>query len=218
MGWYKCIVTNHYTGKGLYHAGAFYDISSTPPAAFFTADTSESDRRTDVDCLDVELDGEGSSHIHSDVIFSESVGVKIKPTFFGEGYTVVQLEGDTGGGYYLASYNEGAVVAQLAANATGAELGTRTSSIIIFTTNNTEFMRALTNQAVVIGSNMQAGAEKLRVNGLIHSDSDSIIVDTAKTPSSASDTGTQGQIAWDASYIYVCTATDTWKRSAIATW
>lgn len=38
------------------------------------------------------------------------------------------------------------------------------------------------------------------------------------TPSSAGDTGTAGQIAWDASYVYVCTATNTWKRVAIATW
>lgn len=39
-----------------------------------------------------------------------------------------------------------------------------------------------------------------------------------KTPSSASDTGTTGTVAWDSGYIYVCTATDTWKRVAIATW
>ena len=38
------------------------------------------------------------------------------------------------------------------------------------------------------------------------------------TPSSASDTGTKGQVAWDSSYIYICVATDTWKRVAIATW
>jgi hypothetical protein len=48
--------------------------------------------------------------------------------------------------------------------------------------------------------------------------SDSIRVRTAKTPASASATGTQGQIAWDANYLYVCTATNTWKRSAITTW
>ena len=28
-------------------------------------------------------------------------------------------------------------------------------------------------------------------------------------------TGTPGQICWDADYVYVCTATDTWKRSAL---
>ena len=41
---------------------------------------------------------------------------------------------------------------------------------------------------------------------------------TTKTPASASATGTTGTIAWDADYIYICTATDTWKRVAISTW
>ena len=39
-----------------------------------------------------------------------------------------------------------------------------------------------------------------------------------KTPASAGATGTTGTITWDANYIYVCTATNTWKRTAIATW
>lgn len=37
-------------------------------------------------------------------------------------------------------------------------------------------------------------------------------------PSSSSDTGRLGEIRITASYIYVCTATDTWKRVAISTW
>ena len=37
-------------------------------------------------------------------------------------------------------------------------------------------------------------------------------------PATASSTGTAGQIAYDASYIYICTATDTWLRASIATW
>jgi len=41
---------------------------------------------------------------------------------------------------------------------------------------------------------------------------------TAKTPSSASDTGNQGDWCWDSNYLYVCTATNTWKRSALSTW
>ncbi len=45
-----------------------------------------------------------------------------------------------------------------------------------------------------------------------------ITVSTAQTPASATATGTTGTICWDASYIYVCTATNTWKRVAIATW
>lgn len=37
-------------------------------------------------------------------------------------------------------------------------------------------------------------------------------------PASASAQGEVGQIAQDGSYLYICTATDTWKRVAIATW
>lgn len=52
---------------------------------------------------------------------------------------------------------------------------------------------------------------------LITGNSDSIIVMTPKTPASASDTGTTGQIAWDSNFIYVAVATNTWKRVAIST-
>ena len=41
---------------------------------------------------------------------------------------------------------------------------------------------------------------------------------TTKTPASASATGTAGTIAWDADYIYICTATNTWKRASIGGW
>jgi hypothetical protein len=37
-------------------------------------------------------------------------------------------------------------------------------------------------------------------------------------PSSATDTGVLGEIRYDANYMYVCVATNTWKRSAITTW
>jgi len=38
------------------------------------------------------------------------------------------------------------------------------------------------------------------------------------TPASSSAAGVAGTWAWDASYIYICTATNTWKRVAISTW
>ena len=38
------------------------------------------------------------------------------------------------------------------------------------------------------------------------------------TPSSASDFGHKGEIRWDANYVYVCVATDTWKRSPLSSW
>lgn len=45
-----------------------------------------------------------------------------------------------------------------------------------------------------------------------------VVVPTERTIAAASDPGVKGTICWDASYIYVCVATDTWKRVAIATW
>lgn len=37
----------------------------------------------------------------------------------------------------------------------------------------------------------------------------------ASTPSSSSEACTTGEFRWDASYLYVCTATNTWKRVAL---
>jgi len=45
-----------------------------------------------------------------------------------------------------------------------------------------------------------------------------IQVPVSTTPASASAAGNAGDITWDSSYIYVCTAASTWKRAAISTW
>lgn len=41
---------------------------------------------------------------------------------------------------------------------------------------------------------------------------------TMGTPASAAATGVAGTIKFDSDYIYVCVATNTWKRVAVATW
>ena len=56
---------------------------------------------------------------------------------------------------------------------------------------------------------------RLYVNGGLYA---SRITIGAGAPSSSSDTGTTGQIKYDSNYIYVCTATNTWKRVALSTW
>lgn len=63
-----------------------------------------------------------------------------------------------------------------------------------------------------VGINTAGPTAKLDIN------SDIMRLRAAKTPASAGDTGNQGDICWDASYIYVCVATNTWKRAALATW
>lgn len=43
-------------------------------------------------------------------------------------------------------------------------------------------------------------------------------ISSPSTPASSSATGSPGDIAWDSNYVYVCVATNTWKRAALATW
>lgn len=47
---------------------------------------------------------------------------------------------------------------------------------------------------------------------------DRMRIDTSFTPASASAAGTKGDIAYDSSFIFICTATNTWRRIAHATW
>ena len=42
--------------------------------------------------------------------------------------------------------------------------------------------------------------------------------DTTRTPASASASGKAGELCWDAAYLYVCVAANTWKRAALSTW
>ena len=65
-----------------------------------------------------------------------------------------------------------------------------------------------------------AFAHKFEVQNSLRAqiDNNGLTLPVSSTPASASATGTTGQIAWDTSYIYVCTGTNTWKRAAIATW
>lgn len=41
---------------------------------------------------------------------------------------------------------------------------------------------------------------------------------SATVPATATSTGTVGSIAYDTNYVYICTATNVWRRAALATW
>jgi len=46
----------------------------------------------------------------------------------------------------------------------------------------------------------------------------SVTISNVAYPSTASSTGIKGQVAFDATHIYVCVATNTWVRANLAAW
>ena len=74
---------------------------------------------------------------------------------------------------------------------------------------------AATSSQTQISAN---GTQRILCTATSSSLSGIVVFSTSSTPASASATGTAGTITWDSNYIYVCTATNTWKRVAIATW
>jgi hypothetical protein len=81
-----------------------------------------------------------------------------------------------------------------------------------FVSNSSERVLIDSSGRLLVGTSTDSGGALLQVNG------DRVRIATAKTPASATAAGVAGEICWDASYVYVCVAANTWKRSAIATW
>jgi len=92
--------------------------------------------------------------------------------------------------------------------------------------------RTTTAAAIFLGADgakyFYRGSNDLLVNGFstltfsasttLNSGGAATVIISTRTPSSASDTGTAGTICYDSNYIYICVATNTWKRVAITTW
>jgi|GEM_PF-1796364 len=86
------------------------------------------------------------------------------------------------------------------------------SADLTFSSVTSGDVMTMLNSSGKVGINTTSPTEALDI------DSDAIRIRTASTPASATAAGAVGEIRWDASYMYICTATNTWKRSAIATW
>ena len=99
-------------------------------------------------------------------------------------------------------------------------IGTSTVSARLHTISTTEQLRvgydASNYYSTTVGSTGAVTFDAVG-SGARFIFSDRLNIPTA-TPASASATGTAGDIAWDASFVYVCVGTNSWKRVAIAAW
>ena len=104
----------------------------------------------------------------------------------------------------------------------GTPIGGTSAAAGTFTTiNATSTVTAATvdiNGGAIDGTNIGATTPGTGAFSALQANADHIIITTSQTPASASAAGTQGEVAWDSDYIYVCIATNTWKRVALSTW
>ena len=77
------------------------------------------------------------------------------------------------------------------------------------------------NIVVTVGSISAAGGLAIQggaaIAGGLSVTSGSIVQDAGNAPATSSSTGVPGQIGWDSGFLYICVATNTWKRVALST-
>lgn len=73
-------------------------------------------------------------------------------------------------------------------------------------------------ERVRLDANGRMGIGTTTPTSLLDVADDRLRIRTAKTPASAGAAGNAGEVCWDGSYVYICTATNTWRRAAIAAW
>lgn len=103
----------------------------------------------------------------------------------------------------------------------GVYLATKKITSTYFTGSQNLTLEAGTTSGSIIltpGTSGNVGIGTSSPTELLDINSSTMRLRTAKTPASAADTCDQGEIAWDTDYVYVCVATNTWKRSGLATW
>lgn len=106
----------------------------------------------------------------------------------------------------------------------------QSNSVFLFDSAGGFQIQARTKEEILAGSsssssgkltvlaNGKVGIVTIDPTAKLDIDSDILRLRTAKTPATAGAVGNQGDICWDANYIYACTATNTWKRTALTTW
>jgi len=75
-----------------------------------------------------------------------------------------------------------------------------------------------THMLFVDGGNDKVGINTDQPTETLDINANSIRLRNNLTPSSATALGAVGQICWDANYIYICIATNTWRRIPHDTW
>ena len=132
--------------------------------------------------------------------------------FLGNGLPSVIGSSDFIGQIRFSAYNGSAyeAFADIYAQATGQASSTSHPTKLVFRTTNAGSTTPSTALILEETQNARFG-DNISVE-------DAIVIRNSNPPSSASSTGLQGEIRYDSNYLYVCVATDTWKRILLSSW
>jgi hypothetical protein len=108
---------------------------------------------------------------------------------------------------------------------TGAVAGSGLGGNLVLATDNTGTYKDI----VFATGSFYANAEVARFHGntinggtfTVQSDilaKGKLVLGAGQAPATSTSAGVAGQVAYDANYVYVCVATNTWKRTALSTW
>ena len=117
------------------------------------------------------------------------------------------LSGDGLGGFFWSPFDGGAYPNTLVLQGTATENHSPTTRGSTYSFEMTKV--GATSRTVV--AKFEATTGDFMANGYR-------VTALNAAPASASATGTLGEIRYDANYMYLCTATNTWKRSALTSW
>jgi hypothetical protein len=115
----------------------------------------------------------------------------------------------------------GWVKIELGGSGGGAVWGSITGSLPDQTDLNAALNLKFNKTGGIISGETTVTADLYAYNMIVYGSEPSVELPypvTVAAPATASSAGLAGQIAYDASYFYVCTATNTWKRVSITTW
>jgi hypothetical protein len=213
--------SNFYVGnEGVVPQGLWVDESNKVVLVVDSTENSVQQYTTDANTAVVDTDN----------LFIDGP-VSIDETLFVSGV----IRGDKG--FSIGGYTTLQGVVTLGNTVIGNSAGTSATMGHVSGTNSVTVGRSTKTQTVSIHDAVTESGETATVNigtsgasgsttninigggvGTCTTTVDADLVIPGETPASATAAGTQGQIAWDVNYIYICTATNTWKRVAIGTW
>lgn len=122
----------------------------------------------------------------------------------------------TGGYNIIIGYNTGRGITT---GVTNTIIGSQITGLAANLSNHVIIGDGNGNKRIVVDASGYVGlGTNVTPTSAIDTDGSTLRLRTSRTPASATAAGNAGEICWDADYIYVCTATNTWKRAAITTW